>query len=196
MCQKTSVEVREAAHSPREPQRICRGVQVPRQGVQRTGTPPQHSRPPTQPGSTRGLTATPPALRSSWDEFWLPAAQVLRQSHLGCSRMPLQPVLCPSGRIPGRFYEERGDSAAAKATSAPGQPSPQVLCCGKHNPHTPLGKTASPGPARPAPRLQTEGQGNPRQKEPVISQHESAAWTQHKCSGIRRWSKAAQSLTL
>lgn len=82
---------------------------------------------------------------------------------------------------------------AAKATGASGQPSPQVLST-THN--APLGKTTSPGPASPAPRLQTEGQGKPRQKEPVISQHESAAWTYRKCSGIRTWYKAAQSLTL
>lgn len=101
-----------------------------------------------------------------------------------------------------KVYDEGGDVRVAKPASASAQSSdPFPVGSTAHTqpqrkppPH--LIPAPIPGSAGPAPRLQTEGRGKARQKQPVISQSESAVWTHRKHSGIGRQSKAAQSLTL
>lgn len=79
--------------------------------------------------------------------------QFLGQRQLGSRQMPLQPTVCPAGRITGRFYDKGEDFMVAKPTSASGQPSPQVLCRGEANAHAAPGKNTSP--THPSPRSRT-----------------------------------------
>lgn len=122
--------------------------------------------------------------QSSGDEFGLPLGLKSAGIQLNASAAhnpPFREGSC--GASP-----QRRRSHSSQTRCASGQPSP--LC-----PQREIFLSIAALLPSAAPSLHTEGSGGPTQQQSVISLPDSAHWIHHKCSGIKTWSKVAQSPT-